>query len=96
MISYQKLHISACWKTSLKSQEIWQHWAHVPTWELLLGAKKQLPPLHGTQGTCSPGLQKIQGSEAWASQPDHQGSLIYDISLYDLGQINAMPQFPHL
>ena len=73
VISYQKLHISACWKTSLESQEIRPHWAHVPTREPLLGAGKQLPPLHGTQAACSPGPQKAWGSKAWA--PDHWGSL---------------------
>lgn len=66
VISYQNLHISACWKTSLKSQEIWQHWAHVPTQELLLGAVQQPTlytglgaralPVSGRRGSQRPGL----------------------------------------
>lgn len=42
------------------------------------------------------GLQKAWESEAWAPQPDRQGSLEYVISSsYGLGQMNVVPQFPH-
>lgn len=65
VISYQKLHISGCRKTSLKSQQIWQHWARVPIQELLFGAEKQLsPPLDTGHGTCASAIfQKARGQK---------------------------------
>lgn len=51
VISYQKLHISGCRKTSLKSQQIWQYWARVPIQALLFGAEKQLSPTPLTRDT---------------------------------------------
>lgn len=75
MISYQKLYISGCWETSLKSQEIWPYGARVLRWKPLLWAEKQ-PPLYtglGTQGKdmCSPILQKpgVRGMGSGARPP---------------------------
>lgn len=78
VISYQKIHISGCWKTSLRSQQIWQYWAGVPTQELLLGAEKHQHPFQGVWDTCSDILGR-GGVRSWGSRQDHQGSLLSEL-----------------
>lgn len=75
VISYPNLHISACWKTSLGSQEIWQYWARVPTQDPLLAARggEAAAPFTRDTGRVLPWSPEGWGSEAWA--PNQGGSL---------------------